>query len=417
MTRPGSFLFCHSLGPDIGTRLSARAKQTKSGATFSVRMAIHMNIIKSAVVGLLLVVASCVLLFWAEGRAVNTARALEEGAGLVVDVDGGAPDAVNDGKLVHITGDVKALDTPSDSRLGIMAEGAVILKRKVEMLQWKEIAREVERTGNDGKTVKTTVYDYETAWSSSPIDSRSFKAASAPSNPAMPIQGDTFVIRQAMVGGFSVAGDELSGLTQESPVKLTDASTGQAAAAVGETRPMWLVNNMFVSAADPDQPQVGDLRISYARGDVSRASIVAKQQGGKLVPFTTSNGRDLFLSAVGDESAAAMFKTAMDQNVVITWLLRGGGIIVMFIGFAMSFAPLTQTIGQIPVIGGLVRGGAFLVGLVMTLLLGASVIAAGWFFFRPLLSIVILLTGVGLAYLLSRMGRKKQAGAALPAKA
>lgn len=83
----------------------------------------------------------------------------------------------------------------------------------------------------------------------------------------------------------------------------------------------------------------------------------------------------------------------------------------MFIGFAMSFAPITGTIGRIPVLGGLVRGGAFLVGLVMTLLLGSLVIGLGWFFYRPILAIIIIVTGVVLATFFGVMGKKKDAPA------
>src|SRR5690242_11372948 len=104
-----------------------------------------MGILKSAVFGLLLVVAAVVLLFWAEGRAVATARALEEGAGIVLSADSSKLDPANEGKLVHISGDAVAQGVPADTRFGITAEGAVRLVREVEMLQWKEVAREVER--------------------------------------------------------------------------------------------------------------------------------------------------------------------------------------------------------------------------------------------------------------------------------
>ena len=55
---------------------------------------------------------------------------------------------------------------------------------------------------------------------------------------------------------------------------------------------------------------------------------------------------------------------------------------------------LTGTLGQIPVVGGLVRGGAFLFGLAMTLALGSIVIAAGWIFYRPLLALAIAAIGI-----------------------
>ena len=123
-----------------------------------------MSIIKSALFGFILVVAACILLFWAEGRAVKTARALEEGKGIVIEVDAQAIVPGNEGKLVHISGDAIPQDVPADIRLAVEAKGAARLTRVVEMLQWKETEREVERTGADGKTTKTKVLDYEKAW-------------------------------------------------------------------------------------------------------------------------------------------------------------------------------------------------------------------------------------------------------------
>ncbi|WP_373503596.1 TMEM43 family protein [Aestuariivirga sp.] len=368
-----------------------------------------MNALKSAFFGLLLVAASVILLFWAEGRAVNTAKALEEGSGIVVEADAATIDPANEGKLLHISGDAVPQDVPADTRLGLSAEGAVSLTRKVEMLQWKETSREVERTGTDGKTTKTKVYDYEKVWSASPIDSTTFKTASAPKNPAMPLSGDSFEIAAAKVGAFVIAGNAIAPLGQEKPVALTDSGIEMAAGALGGARPMWLVNNQYLSADDPDSPQVGDIRISFQRGDVSRVSIVGKQGNGKLMPYTTSNGREVFLIQAGSATAAEMFKDAIAGNKMLTWIIRIGGLVLMFIGFAMTFSPLTATLGRVPLIGGLVRGGAALVGIVLTLMLGSLVIAAGWVFYRPLLALLIVAIGVGLAVAVGMMGKKKQA--------
>ena len=342
-----------------------------------------MGILKSVFFGLLLIVAAAILLFWAEGRAVGTARALEEGAGIVVSADAAKIDPANDGRLVHISGDAVGEGIPADTRFGIKADGAMRLVRKVEMLQWKEVAREVERTGTDGKTVKSTVYDYEKVWSSSPINSSNFKAASAPKNPPMPVQGDTFDVMTAKVGAFVIAGNEVAPLSRKTPLPLSDAMMRQAAAAFGDTKPMWLVNDMVLSAADPDSPQIGDTRIGYERGDVTRVSAVGKQQGDRLIAYTTSNGRDVFLIQNGQASAEAMFKDAVATNVFVTWLIRGGGLILMFVGFLLTFMPLTATLGRVPLIGPLVSNGAALIAVILTLLLGGLVIGLGWIFFRP----------------------------------
>ena len=47
--------------------------------------------IKGVLVGLVLIIVSIIVLFWNEGRAVRTARSLEEGAKVVVSVK---PDAI-----------------------------------------------------------------------------------------------------------------------------------------------------------------------------------------------------------------------------------------------------------------------------------------------------------------------------------
>ena len=107
-----------------------------------------------------------------------------------------------------------------------------------------------------------------------------------------------------------------------------------------------------------------------------------------------------------------MFKEAIEGNAVLTWIIRIGGLLLMFVGFMLGFTPLTATLGRVPLIGGLIRGGASLVGLVMTLALGSIVIAMGWIFYRPLLALVILAVGAGLAVALGLFaGRTSQAAA------
>ncbi|HRX36178.1 MAG TPA: TMEM43 family protein [Aestuariivirga sp.] len=366
-----------------------------------------MGLIKSALFGLLLVIAACVLLFWAEGRAVKTARALEEGSGLVVSVDAGSIDPANEGQLVHISGSVVPQGTPADERLGIAADGAVTLARQVEMYQWKELSREVERTGSDGKKTKQTVYDYEKVWSNSEIDSNKFKMASAPKNPAMPLPGDSFRVAEVKIGSFRLSGKSVSSLATSSALKLSDDGTAGIATAVGAGAPVWLIGNQYVVSNDPDKPEIGDIRIGYVRGDLDRASVAGAQKGDQLVPYVTSNGREIFLTQRGNATADEMFKDAIANNKVLTWVIRIGGLLLMLFGFSLSFSPLTGTLGQIPVVGGLVRGGAFLFGLAMTLALGSIVIAAGWIFYRPLLALAIAAIGIGVAFATGLIGNRR----------
>lgn len=72
-------------------------------------------------------------LFWNEGNSIWTAWALSEGAGHVQSLISLTPDPANEGRLVHISGDL-ALDSRLEKAArGLVADTqAVRLERKVE---------------------------------------------------------------------------------------------------------------------------------------------------------------------------------------------------------------------------------------------------------------------------------------------
>ncbi len=121
-------------------------------------------------IGLLLVFGMIWLLAWNEGRSVKTYRALVEGAGAVVDIDSGAVEAGNEGKLVHIASRVEPVGTPADSQLGISAKGAAGLRRSVEMYQWVEEKKSETRKTLGGGEETVTTYSYTKEWRSDRAD-------------------------------------------------------------------------------------------------------------------------------------------------------------------------------------------------------------------------------------------------------
>jgi hypothetical protein len=115
--------------------------------------------IVGVLIGLVMVIASIVVLFWNEGRAIQTARSLAEGAGLVADVDSTRVDPANEGKLVHISGDLTAPGRLSDAEFGVTAKG-LRLVRTVEMYQWKEETKTETRQKLGGGEEDVTTYTY-----------------------------------------------------------------------------------------------------------------------------------------------------------------------------------------------------------------------------------------------------------------
>src|SRR5580765_6380159 len=93
--------------------------------------------IKGVLFGFVLILGSGAALFWNEGRAVQTQRSLTEGAGVVIDIDPAQVDPANEGKLVHVSGDMRAPAPVVDADFGVSANG-LRLVRSVEMFQWKE---------------------------------------------------------------------------------------------------------------------------------------------------------------------------------------------------------------------------------------------------------------------------------------
>ena len=104
-----------------------------------------MESIKGVLVGGAFFVGSFPLLIWNEGRAIKTARSLEEGAGAVVSVPADRVDAGNQGKLLHVSGQATTSETLADSDFGVSAN-AIHLKRVVECLD-DELLRLGQRLG------------------------------------------------------------------------------------------------------------------------------------------------------------------------------------------------------------------------------------------------------------------------------
>jgi hypothetical protein len=348
-----------------------------------------MGMLRNTGFGLLLLIAACAMLFWAEGRAVKTARALEEGAGLVTEIKATAIDPAMEGKLVHINGTLAPQDTPQDKMFGVSAAGATLLKRKVEMFQWQEVKESVE---SDGK--KTERYRYDKKWEERAIDSSKFTEGDFRINPPLPFESDSFAIAEGRVEAFRLLGTDLSGLGKTSALILSEADLTAFTSTLGNGKPITLSNNAVLHSFNPAGPVIGDLRISYQKVVVDTLSAVGQQKADRLVPFKASNGNEVFLFEDGLLPANQMFERAQAQNTMLTWGLRVFGLIIMFIGGKLMFSILTGLADFIPGVGSIVQAGTTLAAMAIAVLLSSLAIAAGWIFYRPLLALIIL--GVGL---------------------
>ena len=370
------------------------------------------NGVIGTLVGIVLVLVAVYFLFWNEGRAIQTYRALVEGAGLVVSIDSGNVDAALDGKLIHITGPVKPNGEVVDPQFDIRADGALAIAREVEMYQWVEKSESKTEKNVGGSEETTTTYTYSKQWSSRRIDSSDFKVPGGHENPDFAVPSNTVTVESANVGAFVLDGSSVANLGDQKIVPLTQTDADRMADNIATTRPVRLNQGGIYIGTSSTSPQVGDLKIRFERTDLAEASFVGKQQKDTIVGYTASNGREIFLSAAGKKDAAAMFEQAQTENTIITWVIRIAGLIGIFVGFQLFFG-LFGAIGDvIPFIGSIVRGGTGIIALILTLIIGPVTIAIGWIAYRPILAFAIIGVGVAIAGVLIYVKRKSAPGAA-----
>ncbi len=90
--------------------------------------------------GFLIFAGAFAVLWFNEGRAVRTAKGLEEGLAEYKKIDYKNIDDVNEDHLVYACGEASSDEILSDEEFGIEVN-ALKLKRKVEMYQWKEFTK------------------------------------------------------------------------------------------------------------------------------------------------------------------------------------------------------------------------------------------------------------------------------------
>ncbi|HKV08704.1 MAG TPA: TMEM43 family protein [Thermoanaerobaculia bacterium] len=362
--------------------------------------------IKSVLIGLILFILSFPLLFWNEGRAVKTARSLEEGAGAVVTVPADAVSPGNEGKLVHVTGPIATDGPVADDELGIQAD-AVKLIRKVEMYQWIEEEKSETKKKLGGGEETVTTYEYKKAWSADPVDSSAFYESAGHENPGdFPLPSTTFVADPVRLGAFTLAAEQVDQLDEATNLPV-DAS---AAESLPEGFAAQVANGGFYMGENPASPVIGDIRISFQIVNPQQASVVAVQTGETFAAYQADAGDTVLLVEEGTHTSAEMFQAAQSANTMMTWIFRVIGFFSMFIGLGLIFRPLSVLGDVVPLFGSLLGAGiglfAFLTSFVLTLV----TIAIAWIAVRPILGISLLvLAAGGLFWLISANRKKKRA--------
>jgi len=362
--------------------------------------------IKGILIGFVMFIVAFPVLFWNEGRAVQTAKSLGEGASEVVSVASDNVETTNEGKLVYVTGDATTTDTVSDPKFGVTVS-ALRLERVAEMYQWKESKTSNSQKHLGGGETTVTNYKYEKVWSPKLIHSGVFKQASGHQNPqTILVTNQTWTAKSVTLGGFTMPDALIDKMDKKESYAVDETALSNAAPDVQNG--FKLQQGRYYLGENPAAAAVGDTRVTFKVVRPATVSIVARQVANTFEAYQAKAGGSILLLTYGSVSPDSMFKTAEKANKTLTWVLRAAGFLLMFIGLFLIFNPLAVVADVVPIFGSLLRASvAGFVGLVASTL-SLVTISVAWLTYRPLLGLALLVLAAASMWGLVRLSMQKQ---------
>jgi hypothetical protein len=349
--------------------------------------------IKGVVFGIIVIPLTIILLFWNEGRAVTTTKSLNEGAAAVVEISPDKVDPANDKKLVHVTGEAKAEGPVVDTAYGV-TEPALRLVRTEMIYQWVESKKSETKQKVGGGEETTTTYTYEKKWVDAPVKSSEFHKPEGHINDGKFIpETKNLSAEKVTLGAFNVP--EKFVKQMGSPIKRVLTEVDLASLPADHKEGTKIQDGAFFFGANPKDPQVNDVRVSYEVVKPGTFSILAAQLGQTFGPYQTNAGDKISFIEEGTVSADKMFKDAAKANSMITWLVRFLCFLFMAFGFMAIMRPLSVLGSVVPFIGNVIGMGTGLISFVLAAAISFVVIALAWIVVRPLLGIVMLALAIG----------------------
>jgi hypothetical protein len=235
------------------------------------------------VTGALLLLAGCGLAAITEHGLISFRAAASRHGGEVIELHADAlPQPGQHGYMARMVGIPQVIEAPHDPDFNLQVNTPVLV-RHVEMFQWREV-----RIGS--------AVHYEMDWVDRPLDASHFEQPRGHTNPAaFPIAGRQFDAGLVQMGGFKLSPSLLHAMPGSVRVnpQLSDLPENLAAS-------FSRYGDYLVTSEHPDDPRLGDVRVSWDEVPLQQLTIVARIDGDRMVPAADAadgNGLDV---EVGD---------------------------------------------------------------------------------------------------------------------
>ena len=330
------------------------------------------------VAGLALLVIGIGILWYNEGRAVNTQRAINEAKKKYTDISSEKIDEKYEGKLIATKGkiDLRESATLRDEKFNITAVAAK-LHRVVEMYQWSESC---ETDENDKKTCT-----YEKVWESDLIDSKDFQQEGHQNPTTKPYESEEYIADNVNLGAFVLTEELIKSLSYNKKKTSDDLKKEYQ-----NTEEGIIIDGNYLTNVKENKPEIGNIRIYYEYLDSETVSVMAVQTGNTFEAFTSKNGKDIYKIVKGNKTGAQILGNMTKNNNTLKWILRIAGVLLIIASFNSMFSFITNLTDKIPILGKLVSGATGLISALLGAAVSLIVIAIAWFRFRPLLSIILI---------------------------
>lgn len=375
---------------------------------------------KGMVGGLLMFIIGTCLLWWNEGRAVKTAKAIGDAASNVEIVDDVSKvNASLNGKLIHASAFADTKDTLTDDMFGVR-EQAIKLDRKVEYYQWVEHSQTKKRDKVGGGEETITTYTYEQKWVDKPVNSAEFKDPQYQSankvlseveernEMAQHVTFGAYTLPESLVGSISGSEPVEVRMTEEQRFTWDERLHMLRPKVNTETSLVHTSANTVYLGLSPNSPQVGDVRVTFTKVPPADISLIAQVDGSTFKAYRAKNGQSFSRVQMGTVSADEMILQARSENNMLTWVLRLVGVLLIVIGLKGMFGLLPMLFKVLPFLGSIVDAGVGLVSWILGLAWSFIIIAIAWLVFRPIIGISLLVLAIAGIVFLKRRGKKNE---------
>jgi len=285
-------------------------------------------------------------------------------------------DIQNNYHPVYLQGALTTNEILTDNIFNISTR-AIKLQRIVELYQWRE-----SNTRNN--------YSYEKIWHNDLIDSNKFRDSLSHQNPrTIAINSENFLAQEVKLGIFTIS-PALINILQTSPFPLTETNFKSISPELQKA--FKLYEGAYYYSLNPKSPKIGDLRIRYEIIEPNiTASLIGMQLDANITSYKGSN-----LIKLGSITKEDMFYSLEDRFLFLRWIARIIGIALIYMGIRI----INNLLATLPTTKKLVDFTSGNNAILLSFILGLTIIALAWLEFKPLISYIIFAIIIGLKLLI-----------------